>query len=145
MSEPLDALYREVVLEHARDPHHRGRLEQPTLVQQGSNPVCGDRIELSLRLDGDRVAEVAFEGQGCAISQAAASMMTDLLRGRTLDEAEAVQAAFMRMLSGDGVADEDILGDAVALADVRRFPRRVRCAALAWTTLREALGRRRAG
>jgi nitrogen fixation NifU-like protein len=139
MSGPLDALYREAILEHAREPHHRGRLAQPTLVHRGANPVCGDRIELSLRLAGGRLAEVGFEGQGCAISQASASLLTDLVHGRTLEEVEAVRGAFMRMLSGDGAADEAVLGDAVALRDVRRFPRRVACAALAWTTLREAL------
>jgi len=148
VSAPLDALYREVVLEHAREPRGRGRLAEPTLVHHGVNAACGDRVELSLRIDGDRLAEIAFEGQGCAISQAAASLLTELLRGRTLREVDAVQAAFMGMLSGDGEADESVLGDAVALHGVRRFPRRVACAALAWTTLREALdlhGRRLAG
>jgi nitrogen fixation NifU-like protein len=139
MTEPLEALYREVILEHAREPRHRGRLVAPTLIHQGANPVCGDRVELSLRIDGDRVVEVGFDGQGCAISQAAASLLTDLLRGRTLDEVDAIHGAFMAMLSGDGVADERLLGDAVALRGVRRFPRRVGCAALAGTTLREAL------
>ena len=145
MSAPLDALYRDVILEHAREPHGRGRLVAPTLVHRGLNAACGDRVELSLRVEGGRLTGAAFEGEGCAISQAAASMLTDLLPGRTLAEIERIRAAYMRMLSGDGQADEQVLGDAVALRDVRRFPRRVRCAALAWTTLRQALERAGAG
>jgi nitrogen fixation NifU-like protein len=139
VSAPLDALYREVVLDYAREPRGRGRLAEPTLAHRGSNAACGDRVELSLRLEADRLAEVAFQGQGCAISQAAASLLTDLLRGRTLADVDAIRTAFTAMLSGDGGADEAVLGDAVALRDVRRFPRRVACAALAWTTLGEAL------
>ena len=139
MSAPLDDLYREVVLTHAREPRHRGRLPRPTIVHRGSHPSCGDTIELSLRIEGDRLVALAFEGQGCAISQAAASLLTELVRGRTLDDVAVVEAAYHRMLAGDGAVDEQLLGDAAALAGVRRFPRRVACAALAWTTLREAL------
>jgi nitrogen fixation NifU-like protein len=139
VSDYIDQLYREVVLEHAREPHHHGRLPSPTVAHRGNNPVCGDAIELSLRIEGDRLEEVAFVGEGCAISQAAASLLTDLLRGRTLEEVGRIEAAFKRMLSGDGAVDEALLGDAIALHGVRRFPRRVRCAALAWATLHEAL------
>jgi nitrogen fixation NifU-like protein len=138
MSE-LDGLYREVILEHARSPRHRAAIAEPTLVHRGSNALCGDAVELSLRLEGDRVTSVGLAGQGCAISQASASIMADLVEGRSFEEIEADEAAFKRMLSGDGEVDEERLGDAAALHDVRRFPRRVKCVALAWTTLHEAL------
>jgi nitrogen fixation NifU-like protein len=132
-------LYREVVLEHRRNPRHHTPLDQPTTSQRGANLFCGDEVEVDLRLEGDRVAEVGFGGQGCTISQASASMMSELVAGRSLDEVARIAEAFQRMLSGDGAVEEALLGDAAVLAGVRQFPARVKCAMLPWTTLRQAL------
>jgi nitrogen fixation NifU-like protein len=133
-------LYREVVLDHRRNPRHRARLVAPTVTQRGANLSCGDEVEVDLRLEGDRLAEVGFGGQGCAISQASASMMSELIEGRSREEVERISASFQRMLSGDGEVDEALLGDAATLAGVRQFPGRVKCAMLPWTTLHQALG-----
>ena len=139
MATDLGGLYREVILEHARSTQHRGQITDPTLVHRGVNSQCGDEVELSLRVESDRVVDLAIGGQGCAISQASASIMADLVIGRSFEEIATGEAAIMRMLAGDGEVDDDILGDAAALGCVRQFPRRVKCAALAWTTLHEAL------
>ena len=132
-------LYREVVLDHRRSPRHRRRLVEPTVSTRGANISCGDEVELDLRVEDGRVVEVGFGGQGCTISQASASMMAELIAGKPLDEVGRIAAAFQRMLSGDGETDESRLGDAGALAGVRQFPGRVKCAMLPWTTLRQAL------
>ena len=132
-------LYREVVLDHRRSPRHHGHLDAPTVSERGKNLFCGDEVELDLRLDGDRIDDVGFGGQGCTVSQASASMMSELVAGRTREEAERLADAFTRMLSSDGQVDEELLGDAAVLAGVRQFPARVKCALLPWTTLREAL------
>ena len=139
MASDLGGLYREVILEHARSTQHRGLMADPTLVHRGVNSQCGDEVALSLRLESDRVVDLAIGGQGCAISQASASIMADLVIGHSFEEIAAGAAAFKRMLSGDGEVDEGLLGDGAALRGVRRFPRRVTCAVLAWTTLHEAL------
>lgn len=135
----LEDLYREVILDHYRRPRHRGRLAEPTIAQRGSNPLCGDEVEIGVRLEGDRLAEIGVEGQGCSISRASASIMAQLLDGRTVDEVDEIVAAFKRMMTGDGQVDEDRIGDAEALIGVRKFPVRVKCATLAWNTLKEAL------
>ncbi|TAK21854.1 MAG: SUF system NifU family Fe-S cluster assembly protein [Chloroflexota bacterium] len=137
---PIDDLYREVVLEHARHPRNRRAIASPTHQNRGANPICGDELTIGLRVADERIADIAFTGRGCAISQASASMMADLLKGRELSQVDDIAAAVRTMLSGDGTVDEEALGDAVALRAVRQFPRRVACATLAWTTLAEALG-----
>lgn len=136
---PATELYREVVLDHRRNPRHKRRLASATHHARGANLACGDEVEIDLRFDGDRVAGVGFGGQGCTIGQASASMMCEAIAGRTRDEIDAIVASFHRMLSGDGAVDEEMLGDAAALVGVRRFPARVTCAALPWATLRRAL------
>jgi nitrogen fixation NifU-like protein len=135
----LDELYREVILEHSRGPRNRRRLDDPTIAHRDTNPLCGDEVEVELRIEGDRIVELGFQGRGCAISQASASMMTEALEGRTLREAGATVDAFQAMLTGDAGTDAAHLGDLEALAGVRRFPVRVRCATLAWHALGEAL------
>ena len=132
-------LYREVVLDHRRNPRHHVRLTEPTVSQRGANMFCGDEVEVDLRLDGGRVVEVGFGGQGCTISQASASMMSERIAGRSLDEVGRIADAFQRMLSGDGAVDEALRGEAAVLAGVRQFPARVKCAVLPWATLRQAL------
>ena len=135
----LDDLYREILLDHYRSPRNRGRLDDATASADGANPLCGDQITLDLLLDGEgRVVDVAFEGSGCSISQASSSMMTGYVKGRGADEALAGVGAFQRMMVDGEPLDEEF-GDIEALAGVRKFPVRVKCASLAWKTLEQAL------
>lgn len=136
----LTALYQEILLGHYRSPRHRGTLPPPRRAARVRNPSCGDEVTIHLRLAGDRVEAIRFEGEGCSISQASASMMTATLEGRTVQEARAVAARFVDLLQGDqGAAADPILGDLRALAEVARFPIRVRCARLAFEAFEEAL------
>lgn len=136
------SLYQELILDHYRRPRNRGELGGADVTVQRNNPTCGDEITLQLRMEEGRIAEGRFGGQGCAISQASASMMTELLRGASPEEARALAERFRGMLHGDEAAAKDrSLGDLRALAGVARYPARVRCAMLAWTALEEAVGR----
>ena len=138
-SAALDDLYREILLDHYRSPRNRGRLDTPTASADGANPLCGDQITLDIALDDDgNVVDVAFEGTGCSISQASSSMMTGYVKGRPAGEALAGVAAFQRMMVNGEPLDEKF-GDIEALAGVRKFPVRVKCASLAWKTLEQAL------
>jgi nitrogen fixation NifU-like protein len=135
----LDDLYREVILDHYQHPRNKGRLESPDVATRGHNPLCGDEVELSMKLAGDRVDEIAFGGRGCSISQASASMMTEQVKGQTLAEAEHLADLFRDLMTGDG--DGSQLGQAEelqALQGVKRYPVRVKCALLPWSALREA-------
>ena len=136
----LTDLYQEILLDHYRRPHNFGPLPESDREADGHNPLCGDRVHVRVRLDGDRLAEVRFEGSGCAISTASASMMTDAVQGRTRAEADALFERFRALVTGAaaaGAAEE--LGELAALAGVREFPMRVKCATLAWHTLHAAL------
>ena len=142
----LDELYREVILDHYRNPRHRGHLDHATGHAEGQNPLCGDEVFLDLIVEDGRVTEVAVTGQGCSISQASASMMADAVAGKTIEEIEEIAGRFRSMMDideGEAGIDEDrpgeALGDLEALQGVRRFPVRIKCAALPWTTLTEAL------
>lgn len=136
---PLNALYQELILQHYRQPKNRGTLEAPDVEVAMHNPVCGDEITLQLQVEGDTIRAARFSGQGCAISQASASMMAHLLEGKTLTEADAAAARFTEMMHGSEEAARDrSLGDLRALAGVSRFPVRVKCALLAWNALQEA-------
>ena len=142
----LDDLYREVILDHYRNPRHRGRLADATGHAEGQNPLCGDEVTLDLVVDDGRVAAVAVTGQGCSISQASASMMADAISGKTIAEVEDISRRFRAMMDieeGDPGIDPsrpgEALGDLEALQGVRRFPVRIKCANLPWTTLSEAL------
>ena len=135
----LDDLYREILLDHYRSPRNRGRLDAPSASADGANPLCGDQITLDVELDDDgNVVNVAFEGSGCSISQASSSMMTGYVKGRPASEALAGVEAFQRMMVDGEPLDEEF-GDIEALAGVRKFPVRVKCASLAWKTLEQAL------
>ena len=135
----LDDLYREILLDHYRNPRNRGPLQAANASADGSNPLCGDEITLELQLDDDgRIAEVAFTGQGCSISQASSSLMTEYIKGRSSDEATSAIDAFQALMVEGEEAPEE-LGDIGALAGVRKFPMRVKCASLAWKTLELAL------
>jgi nitrogen fixation NifU-like protein len=134
----LAELYRDVIVDHNRSPRNRGRLPGATHHADGDNPLCGDRLHLDVDLDGDVIRDLRFEGSGCAISTASASLMSEAVKGRTRAEAESLFTAVHRMLTGDG-ADAARLGKLAALAGVREFPARVKCASLAWHTLNAAL------
>jgi nitrogen fixation NifU-like protein len=135
----LDTLYQDVVLDHKRRPRHYGPLPCANREAQGHNPLCGDTVTLRLREEAGRIEDVAFEGEGCAICVASASMLTEAVRGCTLSQAQCKMHAAQRMLSGDGEADEASLGKLVVLSGVRRFPSRIKCAALAWHALGHCL------
>ena len=142
MTQPpeLGSLYQAVILDHYRRPRNHGGLEGGDVRVHLNNPTCGDEIELSLTLDGDRLAAIRFAGRGCAISQASASMMTELLAGRTAAEARELAGRFKALLRGDDLgADARSLASLRALAGVAKFPARVRCALLAWNALEEAM------
>jgi nitrogen fixation NifU-like protein len=134
-----DDLYREIILDHYRHPRHRGRVDPADAVVQADNPLCGDQVDLSVRFDGDQVAEIAFDGSGCSISQAACSMLCDEVSGRSRDQAADVAHRFRAMLVEDGSPDD--LGDLEALQGVRAYPVRVKCATLPCNALLQALRR----
>lgn len=134
----LDDLYRDILLNHYRNPRHKGKLEAANRHADGANPLCGDQISLEARVEDGRIAEVAFTGTGCSISQASSSMMTEFVQGHAVAEAlKAVETFQTMMLTGDPPPDD--MGDIEALAGVAKFPVRVKCASLAWKTLEQAL------
>lgn len=135
----LDDLYREVILDHYRNPRHRGSLPSSTVNREGYNPLCGDEVTIELMVRDGVVEDVAFHGSGCSISQSSASMMTEAIRGRSLREVQSLFRNFTAMMTGSEKVDFDALGDLEALAGVRKFPVRVKCATLAWHTLQEAM------
>jgi nitrogen fixation NifU-like protein len=140
----MEQIYKEVIVERSRRPRHRGVVDPHTHLQEGVNPSCGDELTLTLRVEGGRVAAAAFEGSGCAISQASADLMVEALEGRTVAEARALAGSFKAMLRGEEGAGDD-LGELRALEGVRRLHARVKCATLPWTTLERALGDEGAG
>ncbi len=136
----IDDLYREIILDHYQSPRNRGRLPQPDVATHGANPLCGDEIELSLAIRDGRIAEVAFQGRGCSISQASASMMTETNKGKKLAEAEELLHTFKTLMTDrDAAVDVEALGELEALQGVKRYPVRVKCAILPWNVLQEGL------
>jgi nitrogen fixation NifU-like protein len=135
----LQAIYRERVLEHSRNPHNFGPTEAPDREALGFNPLCGDKLTVYLNLQDDVISGVTFEGTGCAISIASASMMTDALCGQSLTEADALINAVERMFTENAPIDNERLSEVMALEGVRSYPSRIKCATLAWTALAAAL------
>ncbi len=135
----LEELYKEVILDHYRTPRNKGRLDPHDVALERNNPLCGDEIELFVRFDGDTVEGIAFEGKGCSISQASASMMTEKVEGLTAKESAALAESIKRMMAGEEEGDVDTLGDLVSLKGVVKYPVRIKCALLGWNTLLEAL------
>ncbi len=135
----LKDLYRDVILDHNKRPRNFGRLEPPAFSARGHNPLCGDQLTVYAVMDGDVVSDVRFDGSGCAISVASASMMTEAVKGRTRAEAEHLYAAIHDLLTRADAPSPPELGKLAALGGVREFPARVKCASLCWHTLQAAL------
>ncbi|GAB4056902.1 Fe-S cluster assembly sulfur transfer protein SufU [Catellatospora paridis] len=137
----LDQLYQEIILDHYKRPQGRGLREPFAAGVHHVNPTCGDEITLRVALDGETISDISYDGQGCSISQASASVLYELLNGRKVDDAFAVHAAFVELMGGKGQIepDEEVLGDAVAFAGVAKYPARVKCALLSWMALKDAV------
>lgn len=134
-------LYREILNEHNLNPIHKQNMENPSFCLEGVNPSCGDQITLQLKMEGDKITDASFIGSGCAVSQASADMMADLVIGKTKEEALKLADIFDRMIKGS-VTDEELekLDEAAALQDISHMPARVKCAMLGWRTVKEMLG-----
>jgi nitrogen fixation protein NifU and related proteins len=139
----LDDLYREVILDHYSHPRNHGRLDPHDVAAEGANPLCGDELTVFVRVADGRIDDVRFIGHGCSISQSSASMMTEAVKGRSLEEARGLIEQFKAMMHGREPSDE--LGDLAALQGVRKFPVRIKCATLPWVTLQQGLDERTAG
>jgi len=137
MSSALDELYQELILDHNRRPRNFRTIEEGRHAE-GYNPLCGDRLTVYLRIQGDRIQDASFQGSGCAISKASASLMTDIVKGKTIAEAEALFERFHRLITRSVEDPVDDLGKLSVFAGVRQYPARVKCASLAWHTLRAA-------
>ncbi|MEA2562057.1 MAG: nitrogen fixation protein NifU [Acidobacteriota bacterium] len=133
----LRDLYQEVILDHNRVPRNFGTLENANREAEGHNPLCGDRVRVSLHVEGDRIEGISFQGSGCAISTASASLMTEALKGRTVEEAQRLFHGFHDLLTAGG--DADGLGKLAVFAGVREYPIRIKCATLAWHAVQAAL------
>jgi nitrogen fixation protein NifU and related proteins len=142
MDQGLRELYQEIILDHSRHPRHFGALPDANHVAEGHNPLCGDKVKIYLSVDADgRIADVSFEGRGCAISVASASLMTEMLKGRSIEQAEKLMGGFLDLVKGDDskALDEDDRERLEVMAGVSAFPMRVKCATLAWHAMKSAL------
>lgn len=136
----LNSLYQEVILDHYKRPHHKGLVAGDIQVHH-INPSCGDEITLSLKMDGNRVSNITWDGMGCSISQASVSIMSDLLLNKSKDEASSILDTFVEMMQSKGKdeGNEEILEDGVALAGVSKYPARIKCALLGWMAYKDAV------
>jgi nitrogen fixation NifU-like protein len=136
----LNSLYQEVILDHYKRPHHKGLVSGDVQVHH-INPSCGDEITLSLKLDGDKVSNITWDGMGCSISQASVSIMSDLLIDKSVTEAGSILDSFVEMMQSKGQSegDEEVLEDGVALAGVSKYPARIKCALLGWMAYKDAV------
>lgn len=132
-------LYQEVIVDHNRSPRNFGKIDDADKTLEGFNPLCGDKLTLYLKTDGKNINDIAFDGSGCAISVASASLMTDAMKGKSLEDAEALFNNFHNLITTDDEVDVDLLGKLAALAGVKDYPARVKCASLCWHTLHSAL------
>jgi nitrogen fixation NifU-like protein len=137
----LDSLYQEVILDHYKRPQHKGLAATYDAQVHHVNPSCGDEITLNITLDGDKVAAITWDGVGCSISQASVSILSDLLLGKSISEAEHILNNFTELMQSKGtmVGDDEILEDAVAMAGVSKFPARIKCALLGWMAYKDAV------
>ncbi|GAB2770950.1 Fe-S cluster assembly sulfur transfer protein SufU [Amycolatopsis magusensis] len=139
----LQSMYQEIILDHYKNPHGRGLREPFDAESFQVNPTCGDEVTLRVKLDDGTVADISYEGQGCSISQASTSVLTDLVVGHTVDEAMRTLDAFVELMQGRGQVepDEDVLEDGIAFAGVAKYPARVKCALLGWMAFKDAVAR----
>ena len=139
-SSELDALYQEIILDHYKHPHHKGLRDPFEAEVHHVNPTCGDEVTLRVHLADGKVADVSYDSVGCSISQASASVMTDLVIGKPIDEAMSIHESFLTLMQGRGNVepDEDVLEDGIAFAGVAKFPARVKCALLSWMAWKDA-------
>jgi nitrogen fixation NifU-like protein len=139
----LQQMYQEIILDHYKNPHGRGLRDPFDAESHQVNPTCGDEVTLRVSLDGDTVRDVSYDGQGCSISQASTSVLTDLVVGRPLGEAFEKMDAFVALMQGRGQVepDEDVLEDGIAFAGVAKYPARVKCALLGWMAFKDAVAR----
>ncbi|MFP4372201.1 MAG: Fe-S cluster assembly sulfur transfer protein SufU [Halanaerobium sp.] len=140
----LDSVYTELIMEHNKNSRNKHSLEDADLSEHGHNPSCGDDITLELKFDGDIISDAAFTGSGCAISQASTSIMIDLIKGKSIEEALQLVETFIAMIKKDIDDQQELrkLKDAMALKNISNMPARVKCAVLSWHTLKEALNER---
>lgn len=138
-----ESLYQEIILDHYKHPHGRGLREPFDAEAHHVNPTCGDELTVRVTVSDGRVADLSYEGQGCSISQASASVLHELVAGHQVSEAMDIEAAFVELMQGKGKIepDEDVLGDAIAFAGVARYPARVKCALLSWMAFKDATAR----
>ena len=134
----LEELYKEVILDHYRAPRNKGQLDPHDVALERNNPLCGDEIEVFVKFDGENVGGIAFEGKGCSISMASASVMTEKVQGLTVKDAGELAETIKRMMAGEEEGDPEVLGDLVSLKGVVKYPVRIKCALLGWNTLLEA-------
>lgn len=139
MSSNLDALYRSVIMDHYKNPRNRGSLEDGSLTVDMNNPTCGDRIHLTMKVEGGLIRDAKFTGEGCSISMASASMMTQAVKGKTVDEALKLSHIFSEMMQGKDYEESEDLGDIEALHGVSKFPARIKCATLAWKAMEKGV------
>ncbi|MEU4247583.1 Fe-S cluster assembly sulfur transfer protein SufU [Amycolatopsis sp. NPDC026612] len=139
----LESMYQEIILDHYKNPHGRGLRDPFDAESFQVNPTCGDEVTLRVKLDDGKVTDVSYDGQGCSISQASTSVMTDLVVGHTLEEAFTTMDAFVELMQGKGKIepDEDVLEDGIAFAGVAKYPARVKCALLGWMAFKDAVAR----
>lgn len=136
----LDTLYRQVIMDHYQNPRNRGVLENGTLVTEMNNPSCGDRISIQMNVENGVVKDIKFEGEGCSISMASASMMTQAVKGKSAKEALAMSKTFSQMMLGEKIDPDDFsLSDIIALEGVAKFPARIDCATLAWKAMEKGV------
>ena len=135
----LQELYREVILDHNRNPRNFGTLEDADKIIDGVNPLCGDKLKLFIKLKGDAIEDIRFQGTGCAISVASTSLMTERVKGATVAQALELQKRIHALLTNDSATPDDSLGKLAALGGVREFPSRVKCASLGWRALKSGL------
>ena len=139
-SNNLDTLYRQVIMDHYKNPRNKGSLEDGSLVIDMNNPTCGDRIHLTLKVEDGIVADAKFDGEGCSISMSSASMMTQIIKGKSSEDALKLAGIFSEMIQGKDYDEGDLdLGDIEALQGVSKFPARIKCATLAWKAMEKGL------
>jgi nitrogen fixation NifU-like protein len=135
----LEELYKELILDHYRSPRNRGKVDPADIDLHRDNPLCGDEVHLYARVDDGKIADIAFEGKGCSISQASISMMTEKVKGATVEDAEAAAHNFKQMMQGKPPDEPERLGDLVALEGVQKYPVRIKCALLGWNAFLDGL------